>query len=114
MFKLDERFWYFAGLVLGDGSIQDSKIRIAQTPLKDVKSILDETFPFLHNWISGNQVIISNPIIAEILEKLGMRNGKLNGIIFSLPESYINALIAGYFDTDGCFSYFMIKGKNII
>ncbi|EHP88819.1 reverse gyrase [Methanotorris formicicus] len=104
LFKLDEKFWYFAGLVLGDGSIQDSKIKIAQTPLKDVKRILDDTFPFLHNWISGSQVIISNPIIAEILKKLGMRNGKLNGIIFSLPESCINALIAGYFDTDGCFS----------
>ncbi|WP_423792818.1 reverse gyrase [Methanocaldococcus indicus] len=104
LFKLDEKFWYFAGLVLGDGCIQDSKIKISQTPLKDVKRILDDIFPFLHNWISGGQVNISNPIIAEILRKLGMRDGKLNGIIFSLPESYINALIAGYFDTDGCFS----------
>ncbi|WP_456472948.1 reverse gyrase [Methanocaldococcus sp.] len=111
LFKLDERFWYFVGLVLGDGSIQNSKIMIAQTPLKDVKTILDETFPFLHNWISGNQVNISNPIIAEILRKLGTREGKLNGIIFSLPENYVNALIAGYFDTDGCFS--LLYNKNV-
>ncbi|MCQ6253961.1 reverse gyrase [Methanocaldococcus sp.] len=111
LFKLDERFWYFVGLVLGDGSIQNSKIKIAQTPLKDVKTILDETFPFLHNWISGNQVNISNPIIAEILRKLGTREGKLNGIIFSLPENYVNALIAGYFDTDGCFS--LLYNKNV-
>ncbi|XRO75887.1 reverse gyrase [Methanocaldococcus sp. 28A] len=111
LFKLDERFWYFVGLVLGDGSIQNSKIKIAQTPLKDVKTILDETFPFLHSWISGNQVNISNPIIAEILRKLGTREGKLNGIIFSLPENYVNALIAGYFDTDGCFS--LLYNKNV-
>ncbi|AJC70975.1 reverse gyrase [Thermococcus guaymasensis DSM 11113] len=103
-FKLDENFWYVFGLVLGDGTLRDSKVLISQTPLKQVKEILERTFPFLHVFETVNQVGFSNSILAELFRRLGARSGELNPIIFTIPERMLNAMIAGYFDTDGTFS----------
>lgn len=112
-FKLDERFWYVFGLVLGDGTLRGSKVLISQTPLKDVKSILEDVFPFLRVFETTNQVGFSNSIIAEVFRRLGARKGKLHPLVFGLREEYINAMIAGYFDTDGTFSILNdMKGPN--
>jgi reverse gyrase len=113
LFELDEKFWYFVGLVMGDGSVRDGKIAIAQKDVDIIKEIVKETFPFIHSWTTRIQVWIANSIIAEILKRLDVR-GKLNGIMFSLPEEWINAMIAGYIDTDGCISLMFDKncGKH--
>lgn len=110
IFKLDERFWYFVGLVMGDGTVKDGKVAIAQKDVSKVKEIVEEVFPFLNIWVTRSQVWIANSIIAEILKRLDVR-GKLNGLVFSLPEECINAMIAGYIDTDGCVSLMFDKDK---
>jgi reverse gyrase len=111
LFKLDEKFWYFVGLVLGDGSLsQKAKITIVQTPTKRVKEFLEELFPFLKISESSNgSVVIYSTLLKEILKKLGTRKGRLHPLIFTLKENYINALIAGYFDTDGTASLMFDK-----
>ncbi|ASJ03099.1 reverse gyrase [Thermococcus profundus] len=109
-FKLDERFWYVFGLVLGDGTLRNSKVLISQTPLKDVKSVLKEVFPFLYVFETTTQVGFSNSILAEVFRRLGAREGKLHPLVFGLREEYINAMIAGYFDTDGTFS--ILNGRK--
>ncbi|NJE01791.1 reverse gyrase [Thermococcus sp. JdF3] len=103
-FMLDENFWYVFGLVLGDGTLRESKVLIAQTPLKQVRKILEETFPFLHVFETAGQVGFSNSILAELFRRLGARSGELHPLVFTIPERMLNAMIAGYFDTDGTFS----------
>lgn len=103
-FKLDERFWYLFGLVLGDGTLRESKVLIANTPLKKVRAILEETLPFIHVFETTTQVGFSNSILTEVFRRLGARKGKLHPLVFGLREKYINAVVAGYFDTDGTFS----------
>lgn len=113
-FTLDENFWYVFGLVLGDGTLRNSKVLISQTPLKQVKGILEETFPFLHVFETTNQVGFSNSILAELFRRLGARSGEFHPIIFTIPEKMLNAIIAGYFDTDGTFSLLHDrKGVNL-
>ena len=113
-FKLNDKFWYVFGLILGDGTIRGSKVLISQTPLKRVKGILKEAFPFLHVFETTNQVGFSNSILAELFRRLGARKGELNPLIFGLKEEYINAILAGYFDTDGTFSLLHDKkGVNL-
>ncbi len=113
IFKLNADFWYLVGLVMGDGTIRDGKVAIAQTDVKKVESIVKDVLPFIRTWTSGMQVFFANSIIAEILKRLDVR-GKLNGLVFSLPEEWINAMIAGYIDTDGCISLMFDKrtGKH--
>ncbi len=113
MFELSEDFWYFVGLVMGDGSVREGKVAIAQKDVERIEAIVREIFPFLHCWTSRAQVWIANSIIAEILKRLDVR-GRLNGMVFSLPEEWINAMIAGYIDTDGCVSLMFDKktGKH--
>jgi len=111
-FKLDENFWYVFGLVLGDGTLRGSKVLISQTPLKQVKEILEETFPFLHVFETTTQVGFSNSILAELFRRLGARSGELHPIVFTIPEKMLNAMIAGYFDTDGTFSL-LHDGKGV-
>ncbi|WP_456421893.1 reverse gyrase [Thermococcus sp.] len=111
-FNLDENFWYVFGLVLGDGTLRDSKVLISQTPIKQVKKILEETFPFLHVFETTNQVGFSNSLIAEVFRRLGARSGELHPLVFTIPEKMLNAMIAGYFDTDGTFSLLHDKDKR--
>ncbi|MDV3103211.1 reverse gyrase [Thermococcus waiotapuensis] len=113
-FELDEKFWYVFGLVLGDGKLRDGKVLISQTPPKQVKEILEETFPFLHVFETTNQVGFSNSILVELFRRLGSRSGELHPIVFTLQEEMINAMIAGYFDTNGTFSLLHDKkGVNL-
>ena len=103
IFKLNSDFWYFVGLVMGGGTIEEEKIVISQKDAKEIKRILENVFPFANVRIAGTQVYLANSIIAEILRKLDVR-GKLNGLVFSLPEDCINAMIAGYIDADDSIS----------
>lgn len=110
IFELNENFWYFVGLVMGDGSVRGSKIAIAQKNVKNIEKIVKKIFPFLKFWRSGFQIWTSCSLIAEILRRLDVR-GKLNGLVFSFPENWINAMIAGFIDTDGCVSLMYDNGK---
>ncbi len=111
IFELNENFWYFVGLVMGGGTIKEGKIAIAQKDTEKIKSIIKDIFPFAKIWVTGMQVYFANSIIAEILNRLDVR-GTLNGLIFSLPDEWINAMIAGYIDTDGCISLMFDKNRG--
>ncbi len=98
MFELNEDFWYFVGLVMGDGPVGRTAAQ------KDIERMgVEEIFPFLHCQKSHARVWIADSIIAEILKRLDI-GGRLNGIVFSLPEEWINAMIAGYIDRNGLIS----------
>jgi len=109
-FKLDENFWYLAGFVLGDGSLRGSKVSIAQKPALKAEKLINSTLPFVHVFVTHNQATFSNSLIAEIFRRLGLRRGRLKGLIFSLPEKFVNSFIAGFFDSDGCVS--LLYDKN--
>lgn len=111
-FKLDEKFWYLFGLVLGRGSITGSKVFISQTPLKQARNIIKEALPFIHVFETSSQVGFSNSILTEMFRRLGARSGELNPIIFTLAENMVNSFISGYFDSDGCFS--LLHDGNVV
>jgi reverse gyrase len=61
-FELSADFWYFVGLVLGDGSLsQPAKVTIAQTPTKRVKEFVQKLFPFLTVSESSNGSVVITP-----------------------------------------------------
>lgn len=111
LFRLNEGFWYFVGLVMSDGSVNDSKVAITKKDVDLTEKIVKEIFPFLKTWKTEFQIYFNNPIIAEVLRKLDIR-GKLNGMIFSLPESWINSMLAGYMDTNCCISLLFDKSAG--
>ncbi|WP_457549784.1 reverse gyrase, partial [Archaeoglobus sp.] len=60
LFELNEDFWYFVGLVMGDGTVRDGKIAVAQKDVEKIIKIVKEIFPFLHVWTTRAQVWIAN------------------------------------------------------
>lgn len=118
IFKRNELFYYFAGLVASDGTLDTERPRI-RIALKNsdcelLDNLGDRIFSNnkLHHWNSGKtdvcNISVENKEIYLALIELGItpQKTKTLDIDFNLiPENMIPHFIRGYFDGDGSIFY---------
>lgn len=105
---LNEKFLYFAGLMVVDGDIKVTpdglySLRFSNNNKKlreKFKSIVKELFR-IEPKENVSTVMFNSGIIAHILNKLGIPGSPNYNIIFSLPNKELAAFIRGLFDSNG-------------
>ncbi|MBI4148047.1 Fe-S cluster assembly protein SufB [Candidatus Woesearchaeota archaeon] len=106
-----EDFMWLMGLLLGDGHIdtKHNKINIAipeQESLQEtVIDVVYKLFNYSITYKKDRYVIINSKLLAMLFSQIGFggtaNTKRIPNWVFTLPKTHIQALIAGYFDSDG-------------
>ena len=109
--KTDEDFMWLMGLILGDGHIDSkrNKINIATHVTEDYRdelcNVLYKSFGYMVTEKKERYIIINSKVLCQLFSEIGFggtaSTKSLPAWVFALPESQIQALLAGYFDSDG-------------
>lgn len=111
---------YIIGLIAADGNIYSKRHRLTITlhhedryMLNRVKDEMKSFRPILERKTMANDFVITSKEIVQDLKEIGLIDNKsLTLDKLNIPDKYMNHFVRGYFDGDGCASYYCRKKDN--